>query len=216
MFDIMKFGRALSNLRKNADMTQNEVADRLNLSRQAISKYERGESFPDISVLVLIAELFHVTLDDLIGYGEPTEGESAILKGAAKGSRDIVAENIEDVVNLAPLLKPSLLTKLSGKFKEQGMDISSLLILAEYLNDDTVSELMENTSFDIFTVDVLEKFIPFLNKQSLETILERVMNGEADWHLLEPLSPYIDHSVIEAAVIEGVIPDEALNHLRTL
>ena len=58
MFDTMKFGKALSTLRKQADMTQNEVADRLNLSRQAISKYERGESFPDISILVMIAELF--------------------------------------------------------------------------------------------------------------------------------------------------------------
>ena len=214
MFDVMKFGRALSNLRKNADMTQNEVADKLNLSRQAISKYERGESFPDISVLVLIAELFDVSLDELIGYGDPTEGESTILKGAANGSTDIVAENIADVVNLAPLLKPSLLTKLSGRFKAQGLDISTLLILADYLNDETVEDLIENASFDIFTVDVLEKFIPFLNRQSLETIFERVMNGEADWHLLEPLSPYMDHSVIEAAVIEGVIPDEALDILR--
>ena len=56
MFDTMKFGKALSTLRKQSDMTQNEVADRLNLSRQAISKYERGESFPDISVLVMIAD----------------------------------------------------------------------------------------------------------------------------------------------------------------
>ena len=73
MFDTMKFGKALSTLRKQADMTQNEVADRLNLSRQAISKYERGESFPDISILVMIAELFNVTLDELINYGEPTK-----------------------------------------------------------------------------------------------------------------------------------------------
>jgi len=214
MFDVMKFGRALSKLRKNADMTQNEVADKLNLSRQAISKYERGESFPDVSVLVLIAELFDVSLDELIGYGNPTEGESTILKDAARGSGDIVAENIADVVNLAPLLKPSLLTKLSGRFKAQGLDISSLLVLADYLNDETVSDLMENASFDIFTVDVLEKFIPFLNRQSIENIFERVMNGEADWHLLEPLSPYINHSIIEAAVIEGVIPDEALGILH--
>ena len=61
----MKFGKALSTLRKQADMTQNEVADRLNLSRQAISKYERGESFPDISMLVMIAELLMLRLINL-------------------------------------------------------------------------------------------------------------------------------------------------------
>ena len=214
MFDVIKFGKGLSELRKNADLTQSEVADRLNLSRQAISKYERGESFPDISVLVMIAELFHVTFDELIGYGEPTEGETMIFNGAARGSKDIVAENIDDIVNLAPLLKPSLLTKLSEKFSAQGMDISSLLILADYLNAEKAAELMDNASFNIFSVDVLEKFIPFLTKDSIETIFEKVMNQEADWHLLAPLSSYIDMSIIEAAVMEGVIPDEVLRFLR--
>ena len=98
MFDTVKFGKALSTLRKEADMTQNEVADKLNLSRQAISKYERGETFPDISVLVMIAELFNVTLDELINFGEPTKGESSILKNVANGNADVVAENISDVV----------------------------------------------------------------------------------------------------------------------
>ena len=90
MFDIKKFGKAFSNLRKNADMTQNEVADKLNLSRQAVSKYERGESFPDISVLVSVADLFNITLDQLIGYGEPTNGESLIFKNVAKGMKKYV------------------------------------------------------------------------------------------------------------------------------
>lgn len=96
MFDTMKFGKALSTLRKRADMTQNEVADRLNLSRQAISKYERGESFPDISVLIMIAELFRITLDELISYGEPSKGESSILKNVAKGN---AVSNISLTIN---------------------------------------------------------------------------------------------------------------------
>ena len=50
MFDILKFGKELSRLRKQADLTQCEVADKLNLSHQAVSKYERGESFPDIRI----------------------------------------------------------------------------------------------------------------------------------------------------------------------
>ena len=163
MFDTMKFGKALSTLRKQADMTQNEVADRLNLSRQAISKYERGESFPDISVLVMIAELFHVTLDELINYGEPTKGESTILKNVAKGNADIIAENIADVVNLAPLLKPSILTKLSHQFEKQGIDISDIIALAEYLNDEAVVKLIEKATFDDINDELLEKFIPMLS-----------------------------------------------------
>ena len=92
MFDTKKFGGYLSHLRKNADMTQMELADRLNLTRQAISRYEHGESFPDISILVLIADVFHVTIDELVKSGEPTRGESAILEGIATGNENVKVE----------------------------------------------------------------------------------------------------------------------------
>ena len=71
MFSTQKFGGYLSRLRKERDMTQSELADRLNLTRQAVSKYETGDSFPDVSILVSIANIFHVTLDELIRSGNP-------------------------------------------------------------------------------------------------------------------------------------------------
>ena len=216
MFDIVKFGKALSTLRKNADMTQNEVADKLNLSRQAISKYERGESFPDISVLVMIAELFGITLDKLIGYGEPTTGESSILKNVAKGDADVLAEDIADVVNLAPLLKPSVLTKLSRQFEKKGIDISNIIVLAEYLNDETVVKLIENAAFDEISVELLEKFVPMLNHDSKEAIFQKILDGEMDWHFIKVLLPYADYITthIEAAVVDGVLPRDALDILN--
>lgn len=215
MFDTMKFGKALSTLRKRADMTQNEVADRLNLSRQAISKYERGESFPDISVLVMIAELFDVTLDELISYGDPTGGESSLLQSIAKGNSDVVAENIADVVNLAPLLKPSILAKLSQQFERQGIDISAVISLAEYLNDDAVVRLIETATFDDIGDELLARFIPMLNRASKEAIFQKILNGKMDWHFIAALLPYADYitTQIEAAVVAGALPREALDIL---
>ena len=216
MFDTMKFGKALSTLRKEADMTQNEIADKLNLSRQAISKYERGESFPDISVLVMIAELFHITLDQLINYGEPTKGESSILRNVAKGNADISAENIADVVNLAPLLKPSILTKLSRQFEKQGIDISDIITLAEYLNDESVVKLIEKATFDDISDALLEKFIPMLNSHSKEAIFQKILDGDMDWHFIQALLPYADYMTtqIEAAVVAGALPWEVLDILN--
>ncbi len=56
----------IAKLRVDADMTQIELAQKLNYSDKAVSKWERGESLPDISVLVEIAEIFSVTLDSLV------------------------------------------------------------------------------------------------------------------------------------------------------
>lgn len=112
MFDIKRFGAYISRLRKKAYMTQSELAERLNLTRQAISKYECGDSFPNISVLIEIADVFGITLDELIGSGHPTKKEAGILESAV-GGQDLCSELdkqcISDIVNIAPLLKPSLL-----------------------------------------------------------------------------------------------------------
>lgn len=56
----------ITNLRKGKNLTQAELAEKLNYSDKAISKWERGESIPDITVLKDIADLFEVTVDYLI------------------------------------------------------------------------------------------------------------------------------------------------------
>ena len=56
----------IAELRKAASMTQIELATRLNYSDKAVSKWERGESIPDISVLKEIADLFQVKVDYLL------------------------------------------------------------------------------------------------------------------------------------------------------
>ena len=216
MFDTKKFGGYLSRMRKNADMTQMELADRLNLTRQAISRYECGDSFPDVSILVLIADIFHITLDELINSGEPTRGESAILEGVAVGDETVSAENIEDIVSLAPYLKPSVLTKLSAGLSKQGIDISNVVSLAEYLNDDSVISMLENAKFESVSLELLEKLMPFLEAKSKYTIFQKILDGEMDWHFLRPMLIYSEglHSQVEAAVVDGALPWEALELLR--
>ena len=56
----------ISALRRAAEMTQFELAEQLNYSDKAVSKWERGESVPDIAVLKNIADIFSVTVDYLL------------------------------------------------------------------------------------------------------------------------------------------------------
>jgi len=56
----------IAEFRKKANLTQYELANKLNYSDKAISKWERGESLPDVLVLKKIADLFGVKIDDLL------------------------------------------------------------------------------------------------------------------------------------------------------
>lgn len=216
MFDTRKFGGYLARLRKRADMTQSELADKLNLTRQAISRYELGDSFPDVSILVLIADIFGVTLDQLISSGEPSRGEALILSSVAQGLDCHTAENMSDVVNLAPYLKPSVLEKLSEGLGKQGIDISNIVSLANYLNDESVLRLLEKASFDGVDTGLLEVLMPMLDVRSKIHIFAKILDGEIDWHLIKSLVVFGDmaSSPIEAAVIEGALPWEALDLMR--
>lgn len=65
------FAENLTELRKYHNMTQEELAEKIGVSRQTLSKYETGESLPDIEKCRLLAEVFGVTVDDLISYEKP-------------------------------------------------------------------------------------------------------------------------------------------------
>ena len=66
----MIFSEKLSILRKNKGLTQEGLAEKINVSRQAVAKWESGQAYPDISNLILISDLMNVTLDYLVRDGE--------------------------------------------------------------------------------------------------------------------------------------------------
>ena len=63
----LQIGNNIAAFRKQCAMTQAELAEKLNYSDKAVSKWERGESVPDVVTLVQIAELFGVGMDALVG-----------------------------------------------------------------------------------------------------------------------------------------------------
>ena len=64
----MSFAENLTELRKYHDFSQEQLAEMIGVSRQTLSKYETGESLPDIEKCKLLADVFSVSVDDLISY----------------------------------------------------------------------------------------------------------------------------------------------------
>lgn len=66
-----QIGNNIAAIRKNSGMTQAELAERIGYSDKAVSKWERGESVPDVLTLVELSRFFGVTMDDLVGQTAP-------------------------------------------------------------------------------------------------------------------------------------------------
>jgi Predicted transcriptional regulators len=70
MSNIVNIGNKISQLRKDKNWSQSDLAKRLEASREIIGKYERGENLPSIEMVAKMAKEFGVTVDFLIGDGE--------------------------------------------------------------------------------------------------------------------------------------------------
>lgn len=62
----MKFGENLYNLRKNAKMSQEKLAEKMSVSRQSISKWENGEGYPEMDKILKLCNIFHCKINDLV------------------------------------------------------------------------------------------------------------------------------------------------------
>ena len=64
----MIFAKKLKQLRQQTGWSQEQLADRLNVTRQAVAKWERGAGFPDIDNMQALAKLFNTSVDELLDY----------------------------------------------------------------------------------------------------------------------------------------------------
>lgn len=62
----MELGNQLQKLREKHDMSQQDLAEKLNVSRQAIYKWEHNKGYPDIENLIALSDVFQVTVDEMI------------------------------------------------------------------------------------------------------------------------------------------------------
>lgn len=82
----MDLGKKLIELRKNKKLSQEQLAEEINVTRQTISNWENGKFYPDIDALVRISKYFNISLDDLLNY------DDKVLK-YLKDSTDVVKSN---------------------------------------------------------------------------------------------------------------------------
>ena len=137
MLNHVEFGKRLKYFRKSKDFTQKEIAFRIGVSEQAISKWENGECLPDVYNLKLLGKVLHTSVDTLLD----TEGDNP--------------ERIVEIIQIGGAVfeiieKPE--TILAGKilYAKEYQDIDAF-----YQAIDTLDEEEKQTTFRLLQESVL-------------------------------------------------------------
>ncbi len=93
----IELGNRLADLRKQHGYSQEELADKLGVSRQAISKWERGEASPDTDNLIELARIYGISLDELLGL-KPSSNNQETPKEEKVNINEEKSENEDRVV----------------------------------------------------------------------------------------------------------------------
>ncbi|MDD6467436.1 MAG: helix-turn-helix transcriptional regulator [Erysipelotrichaceae bacterium] len=155
-------GTKISEYRKLKGMTQEDLALQMNVSSQAVSKWENDLSIPDLPVLIQLADLFHVTLDELVRNQEPMT--MVVAESLRKPVEQMVFRVIVNSkegdrirVNLPMLLVKAgieigmSMPEVNGKEALKGIDFEQLIKLVD---QGLVGKLVEVQSADGDLVEV--------------------------------------------------------------
>ena len=146
----MSFGENLQLIRKKNQLSQEGLAEMLGVSRQAVSKWELGEGYPEVDKLLLLSKKLNVSLDSLLG-GENTRAVSD--EGKASAAIRIISPHEGVIINASKVTRSQQFKggKNSPKFALYASDGNDLALwgaqntfLAWYRNlEDVTKELAE-------------------------------------------------------------------------
>lgn len=104
----MELKYKLKDKRTELNLSQEGLATKLNISRQSISKWERGQAYPSIETLIKLSDIFRITLDELL------KGDDFLTKEIVKKGKQLkypILNNVIDLIGLIGIL--ILISKLS-------------------------------------------------------------------------------------------------------
>ncbi len=164
--DNLKIGHFIQYMRKKKGLTQSELADKLGVSFQAVSKWENGDTLPDTGLLLPLCDILGVTADTLLGGGSAVIKERKLMR-----VEDVIIgfENLEDIGRYFGEDCTFYTGMIEGINKKMNIDI------LEYLHDPRTREVMwaEVLIQGIMagrTVDMSDVEANFTNKKMIATI----------------------------------------------
>ncbi len=213
VIDTRAVGAYISQLRRDADLTQAEMASRLNLTHQAVSKWENGLALPDIQTLMDLADLFGVSIEQILSGG---------TRASHSRPDSIHRDPVETVAPMTPSVQqepssdqppeePFHTEPPRGSTPEQPdhsgaaegetveLDIELLLQLAPFMRKETVNRAFEKACAGEIDPDCLIELAPFVSREMLDKAVHLVSEGKLSVQQLAGLAPFLSKETVNRA-----------------
>lgn len=166
----MKFGSNLTKFRKIKGLTQEELAEKMQVSRQSVSKWETGESIPDVTKIVKIADILQISMDELCGRDFSNEQIPQQLQKQPPSSKSF---KINPFIILMLMLLCVFCGYLVGQYERTATDniLSKTTALPTNINVTGISFVLEKSV-------VICEFVPeFYSEDFIYTVTMKTNSG---------------------------------------
>ena len=215
-FDMRRIGQTIARLRREQNLTQMALADLMGVSFQAVSNWERGQSMPDVSKLPELADIFSVSVDELLGRQAPP-----IVTHAMKDDLDEYLQSapvsLPEAVQVAPVLLPGHMEQIT----DQLLGLCDLLPLTKLVRDEASARASAaELPADVRAPELID-LLPYLSTEKVDALLrgnaadeafvsaclpfassrlltELASTWERDGRDIQPLVPFLRTSTVDA------------------
>jgi transcriptional regulator with XRE-family HTH domain len=228
MLNMKRVGKKISTCRREKNMTQMEIADKLGISFQAVSNWERGETMPDIAKLNELSQLLDIPIDELLD----NQIGTAKIQKLVENNSEAGIETVEEFVEIAPILKPEYSETLAGNLTETALsNFNDLAALAPYLSEETLGDFARKVPTDKLNhvapmapylseevlVELIKRsvaqndsfrgilsLIPYISTEVLSKIVREVRRNLSDINIITPVAPYLDNGLLKEIIIDEI------------
>jgi transcriptional regulator with XRE-family HTH domain len=202
MFDMKSIGRKIAACRRQKNLTQMELADLLNISFQAVSNWERGETMPDVSKLPELAKIFQVSIDEILGNQQSTKIIEKVIEGNPLDNEI----SLEDFKSVAPLLKPNQIGEISkgiGNIDHIEEIIDYLPFVSIEVADKIAQKCIDSDQL------MLDECIPFVSRDYADRLVLKAMEKGYILRDLVRAFPFVDRETADK-IIEKYIDEKQI------
>ena len=225
MIDNRAVGKTIATLRQNRNMTQQQLAATLNVSHQAVSKWENGAALPDVQTLMELTHLFGITVEQLLNNEVPQDRlenrpaddtlqsignffnniVSGIFQPARKPSDDgdTASEDdgatdavTEDTVEAGCGDGEAEVESVEAEAKKAPIDLQNLLQMAPFMTRSAVDAMLLEHRDELTSADIA-KFAPYISRECLEKLIQNP-ETEITWETLQRIAPFLKREMVDS------------------